>query len=60
MCFKNLPIGFDSAGKAQLRAGVNDPYSVATADPYPGSAATAARRRCLGGVSTVDWKSGVR
>jgi len=33
MCFKNLPIEFDDAGKAQLKAGVADPYSVTVAEP---------------------------
>ena len=33
MCFKNLPIEFDAAGKARLRDGVADPYSVQTAEP---------------------------
>ncbi|HYE79010.1 MAG TPA: nickel-dependent hydrogenase large subunit, partial [bacterium] len=31
MCFKNLPIEFDAAGKASLRAGVADPYAVTVA-----------------------------
>ncbi|HWI02899.1 MAG TPA: nickel-dependent hydrogenase large subunit [Acidimicrobiales bacterium] len=33
MCFKNLPIEFDESGKARLREGVADPYSVALAEP---------------------------
>jgi hydrogenase large subunit len=33
MCFKNLPIDFDESGRASLRAGVADPYSVAVAEP---------------------------
>jgi hydrogenase large subunit len=33
MCFKNLPIEFDSDGKAQLKSGFGDPYAVATAEP---------------------------
>ncbi len=33
MCFKNLPIEFDAAGKARLREGVADPYSVTVAEP---------------------------
>src|SRR5689334_10652185 len=33
MCFKNLPVEFDSAGKARLKAGVLDPYSVKVAEP---------------------------
>ena len=33
MCFKNLPIEFDDTGKARLRAGVVDPYSVTVAQP---------------------------
>jgi hydrogenase large subunit len=33
MCFKNLPIEFDASGKAQLKAGVSDPYSVTVAEP---------------------------
>jgi len=33
MCFKNLPIEFDASGKASLKAGVADPYSVTTAAP---------------------------
>jgi hydrogenase large subunit len=33
MCFKNLPIEFDAAGKARLREGVSDPYSMAGAQP---------------------------
>ena len=27
MCFKNLPIEFDAAGKARLKEGVKDPYA---------------------------------
>jgi hydrogenase large subunit len=30
MCFKNLPIEFDASGKAQLRAGVENPYAVSS------------------------------
>jgi hydrogenase large subunit len=33
VCFKNLPIEFDASGKARLREGVADPYSVAVAEP---------------------------
>src|SRR5215212_1723473 len=33
MCFKNLPIEFDDTGKARLRDGVADPYSVTVAEP---------------------------
>ena len=33
MCFKNLPIEFDASGKASLKAGVADPYSVTVAAP---------------------------
>ncbi len=33
MCFKNLPIEFDDGGKARLKAGVADPYSVTVAEP---------------------------
>src|SRR3712207_7872269 len=33
MCFKNLPIEFDEGGKARLKAGVADPYSVTVAEP---------------------------
>src|SRR5579862_1237796 len=33
MCFKNLPIEFDSNGKAQLKAGFADPYAVTVAEP---------------------------
>jgi len=33
VCFKNLPIEFDESGKARLREGVADPYSVALAEP---------------------------
>lgn len=29
MCFKNLPIEFDAAGKASLKGGIADPYQVA-------------------------------
>src|SRR5919199_69544 len=36
MCFKNLPIEFDSAGNATLKPGVADPYSyVETPAPTP-------------------------
>ena len=28
MCFKNLPIEFDSDGKARLREGLDDPWGV--------------------------------
>ncbi|MYE95815.1 MAG: nickel-dependent hydrogenase large subunit [Acidimicrobiaceae bacterium] len=33
MCFKNLPIEFDDAGKARLVEGIPDPYAVAVAEP---------------------------
>jgi hydrogenase large subunit len=33
MCFKNLPIEFDESGRARLRQGVADPYSVTSAKP---------------------------
>jgi len=33
MCFKNLPIEFDASGKATLKDGVGDPYSVSPAKP---------------------------
>ena len=33
MCFKNLPIEFDGGGKARLKEGVTDPYSVTVAEP---------------------------
>src|SRR5438128_10245532 len=33
MCFKNLPIEFDPSGKAHLKEGVADPYSVSVAEP---------------------------
>lgn len=33
MCFKNLPIEFDEGGKAHLKEGVADPYSVMTVRP---------------------------
>ncbi|HEV3401261.1 MAG TPA: nickel-dependent hydrogenase large subunit [Acidimicrobiales bacterium] len=33
MCFKNLPIEFDESGKARLREGVADPYSLNAAEP---------------------------
>src|SRR5829696_10327297 len=33
MCFKNLPIEFDDKGRARLREGIADPYSVQVAEP---------------------------
>src|SRR5919108_3462784 len=33
MCFKNLPVEFDAQGRARLKEGVRDPYSVATTRP---------------------------
>ena len=33
MCFKNLPIEFDETGKARLREGLANPYSVSVAQP---------------------------
>ena len=33
MCFKNLPIEFDAGGKAKLKDGVANPYSVTMAEP---------------------------
>ncbi|MGH9124147.1 MAG: nickel-dependent hydrogenase large subunit [Acidimicrobiales bacterium] len=33
MCFKNLPIEFDSNGKAQLKEGFGNPYAVVAAEP---------------------------
>ena len=34
MCFKNLPIEFDAAGRATLRDGIRDPYSVDVSKPH--------------------------
>ncbi|MEO5511649.1 MAG: cytochrome C, partial [Longimicrobiales bacterium] len=31
MCFKNLPVEFDAAGRAFLREGIADPYATTTA-----------------------------
>lgn len=36
MCFKNLPVEFDSAGVATLRGGIPDPYSVMVSKPEVG------------------------
>ncbi|TML83740.1 MAG: cytochrome C [Actinobacteria bacterium] len=33
MCFKNLPVEFDAAGRAHLRGGIPDPYSVTVTRP---------------------------
>jgi len=33
MCFKNLPIEFDDAGRATLKGGIPDPYSVRVSHP---------------------------
>src|ERR671934_214784 len=33
MCFKNLPVEFDVDGRARLREGIRDPYSVTTTRP---------------------------
>ncbi len=33
MCFKNLPVEFDDSGKARLKGGIPDPYSVAVTKP---------------------------
>ena len=33
MCFKNLPVEFDADGRARLKDGIRDPYSVTTARP---------------------------
>jgi hydrogenase large subunit len=33
MCFKNLPIEFDQQGRARLKAGIGDPYSLSRARP---------------------------
>src|SRR5437868_2130870 len=33
MCFKNLPIEFDESGRAHLRGGIPDPYSVTIVRP---------------------------
>lgn len=33
MCFKNLPIEFDGEGRATLRGGIPDPYSVSVSKP---------------------------
>jgi hydrogenase large subunit len=35
MCFKNLPIEFDSTGRARLREGAADPYSLTATAPTP-------------------------
>ncbi|MEP6476444.1 MAG: nickel-dependent hydrogenase large subunit [Actinomycetota bacterium] len=36
MCFKNLPVEFDEGGKARLKEGIPDPYSVSVAKPDAG------------------------
>jgi hydrogenase large subunit len=33
MCFKNLPVDFDDQGRARLKEGIADPYSVSTSRP---------------------------
>src|SRR5215211_9182298 len=33
MCFKNLPVEFDADGRARLKDGIRDPYSVSTTRP---------------------------
>src|SRR5919198_3271133 len=33
MCFRNLPVEFDADGRARLKQGVRDPYSVTTTRP---------------------------
>ena len=33
MCFKNLPIEFDQSGKARLKEGIQDPYSLTVTKP---------------------------
>ena len=33
MCFKNLPVEFDESGRARLKGGIPDPYSVAIVRP---------------------------
>src|ERR687887_500443 len=33
MCFRNLPVEFDADGRARLKRGVRDPYSVTTTRP---------------------------
>src|SRR5919205_2337052 len=33
MCFKTLPVEFDAAGRASLKGGIPDPYSVVTVRP---------------------------
>jgi hydrogenase large subunit len=33
MCFKNLPVEFDESGRARLKEGVADPYSVTVSRP---------------------------
>ena len=36
MCFKNLPIEFDEAGRASLKGGIPDPYSLTVTKPDVG------------------------
>jgi hydrogenase large subunit len=36
MCFKNLPVEFDEGGRAYLRGGIPDPYSVTVTRPEVG------------------------
>src|SRR3954447_20791007 len=36
MCFKNLPVEFDSAGRAHLKGGIPDAYSVSVSRPEVG------------------------
>src|ERR671935_41127 len=33
MCFKNLPVEFDESGRASLKEGIPDPYSVTVSRP---------------------------
>src|ERR687887_25138 len=34
MCFKNLPVEFDESGRARLKGGIADPYSVTMVRPH--------------------------
>lgn len=34
MCFRNLPVEFDDGGRARLRGGIPDPYSVDVSKPH--------------------------
>jgi len=55
MCFENLPIEFDAAGNATLKAGVRDPYAYTVQSPEERTAKLKDIARKNGQLADIDY-----